>query len=150
MSQLESLKDTKASRVQRKRVGRGIGSGMGKTACRGTKGAKSRSGYKRRLGTEGGALPLFKKLPTRGFSNARFRRRLDAVNLELIEQQFNDGEIVNIDTLTDKGLLSGPSYGVKILSEGTITKKLTFEVHSLSKVAREKLEEAKIEFKLLI
>lgn len=149
MSQLECLKDTTSVSRKSKRVGRGIGTGKGKTCGRGQKGAGSRSGYKRRYGKEGGQFPLYMKLPTRGFTRGRFQKRLDSINLALIDKMFEDGEIVNIDTLTGKGLISGPSHGVKILGEGSISKKVIFEVHSVSKSAKEKIEESKLEIKLL-
>jgi len=148
MITLESLQNSIRGRRKCKRVGRGIGSGIGKTCRRGQKGAGARSGYKRRLGYEGGQFRLFAKLPIRGFSNARFRVELDIVNLSQIQDAYEDGEVVNEQTLADRGLLSGRTNGVKVLGEGELTKKVTFEVHSLSKTAREKLQKAKIAFEL--
>ncbi|MBS4167437.1 50S ribosomal protein L15 [Parachlamydia sp. AcF125] len=148
MITLGTLKNDLRGRKQVRRVGRGIGSGVGKTCGRGQKGAGARSGYKRRLGYEGGQFRLFAKLPIRGFSNARFRKELDVVNLSQIEQAYQDGEVVNAETLASKGLLSGRTYGIKILGDGELTKKVSFEVHSLSATARDKLQKAKIKFQL--
>ncbi len=89
MTTLDNLQNTTRPYKRRKRVGRGIGSKLGKTCGRGEKGAGARAGYKRRLGKEGGNLPLFMKLPIRGFSNARFRRAYDAINLEQINEVFS-------------------------------------------------------------
>ncbi len=132
-----------------KRVGRGPGSGKGKTCGRGNKGAGSRSGYKRRWGYEGGQMRLHMKTPKRGFSNARFRQELDTINLYQLEQVFEDGDVVNEDTLRANGLLSGPSYGIKLLGDGELTKKVTIEINEISASAREKLTHAKIEFKTI-
>ncbi len=132
---------------KRNRLGRGPGSGLGKTSGRGEKGAGSRSGYKRRHTYEGGGVRLFQKLPTRGFSNARFRRPVDTVNLEQLEDIYQDGDVVNIDTLRQRGFVSGPSYGVKLLAQGELTKKVTIELNAFSKTAIEKLEAAKIKYK---
>lgn len=131
---------------KRNRVGRGPGSGLGKTCGRGEKGAGSRSGYKRRDTYEGGGVRFFMKLPTRGFTNARFQKKYDTVNLRLIENLFHDGEVVNIDSLRLRGLISGTTNGVKLLAHGDITKKVTFELNSFSKSAIIKLEAAKIKF----
>jgi large subunit ribosomal protein L15 len=146
MHKLHSLKNTTKVIKSRRRVGRGIGSGLGKTCGRGEKGAGSRSGYKRRLGYEGGQFRLFMKLPIRGFSNARFRKRLDSINLGQIEEMYSDGEVVNVDTLRQHGYISGRSHGLKILGEGELTKKVTIEADKYSASAHEKLQKAKISF----
>lgn len=148
MIQLDKLKDLSRERKPRKRVGRGPGSGVGKTCGRGEKGAGSRSGYKRRYGYEGGQLPLYRKLPCRGFSNARFRKPYDVVNLGQLDAMFNDGEVVSAETLTAKGFISGPTYGIKVLGEGELKKKVTLDVEDISETAREKLEKAKIKYTL--
>lgn len=132
---------------KRTRVGRGPGSGLGKTCGRGEKGAGSRSGYKRRLTYEGGAMRLFMKLPTRGFTNARFKFKYDSINLKQIEDNFNDGDTVTLETLKLKGFLSGPTNGVKLLAHGEITKKVTIILDAFSRSAIEKLEAAKIHYK---
>lgn len=134
---------------KRNRLGRGPGSGLGKTSGRGEKGAGSRSGYKRRYTYEGGQFRLFQKLPTRGFSRARFRKPLDVVNLNNLDKLFKDGDKVTLEALKSKGWLTGPSYGVKLLGHGELTKKLTIELHDFSKSAVEKLEKAGVTFKKL-
>lgn len=146
MFTLDQLKNTTRPSKNRKRVGRGLGSKSGKTSGRGEKGAGARAGYKRRHGKEGGNMPLFMKLPIRGFNNARFRRAYDVVNLEQLNHLFEDGETVSIETLRERGLVSGPSHGIKLLGGGNLTKKLKIVVHSLSANAREKLTQAKISF----
>lgn len=148
MITLNKLENSTRGRRKCKRVGRGIGSGIGKTCRRGQKGAGARSGYKRRLGYEGGQFRLFAKLPIRGFSNARFRKVLDIVNLQQIQKAFEDGDVINAETLSKKGLISGRTNGIKILGEGELTKKVTIEVYSLSKTTQEKLHKAKIKFNL--
>ena len=146
---LQSLENTSRPYKRCKRVGRGIGSGLGKTCGRGVKGAGSRSGYKRRDRYEGGQIPLYRKLPERGFSNVRFQRRLDAINLGQLDVLFEDGDVVSLETLRETGFLKGSSYGVKILSEGELTKKVTVQVHALSKQAEEKLKNAGIAYEIL-
>lgn len=146
MHTLNTLKNTHAKRQNKKRIGRGHGSGWGKTSGRGHKGAGSRSGYKRRLGYEGGQFRLFMKLPIRGFSNARFRKPLDTVNLDQIEEMFNDGETVSEETLREHGFISGQSYGIKVLGNGELTKKVEIEADAFSRSATEKLKKNKIKF----
>lgn len=148
MISLDKLKNTTRPTKARKRVGRGLGSKLGKTCGRGEKGAGARSGYKRRYGKEGGNMPLFMKIPIRGFNNARFRRAYDVVNLEQLNAMFNDGDIVNVETLRDRGFISGPTHGIKLLGKGELTKKLKIHVHALSDSAREKLTHAKIAFEV--
>jgi len=135
-------------RKKRKRVGRGTGSGMGKTSGRGEKGAGSRSGYKRRLGYEGGQFRLFMKLPERGFSNVRFAKRLDTINLGQIDTLFEDGETVDEQSLRKRGFFNGKTYGIKLLGKGELTKKVTIEVDDISVGARDKLRKSKISFSL--
>lgn len=147
MITLGSLKDISRDRKARIRVGRGPGSGKGKTCGRGEKGAGSRSGYKRRYGYEGGQFRMFMKLPIRGFSNARFAKEFDTVNLDQIERMFEDGEVVNRDVLIERGFLRGKGHGLKILGKGEIKKKVTIEADAISAGAREKLQQAKIAFK---
>jgi len=146
MISLGTLKNTHLKRKKPKRVGRGIGSGLGKTCGRGEKGAGARSGWKRRDTYEGGQMRLFQKLPFRGFSNARFRRPLEVINLSEIENAYNDGEVVNVITLSQKGLISGSIYGVKLLAKGEITKKVSIELDDASDAAIEKLRQAKIKY----
>lgn len=149
MINLSTLTDTTRERKTPKRVGRGQGSKLGKTCGRGEKGAGSRSGYKRRWGKEGGNMPLFMKLPIRGFNNARFRKAYDVVNLAQIEVAYKDGETVNIQTLRDRGFISGPSHGLKILANGEISKKVTIQAHAISDGARAKLAEAKVTVEII-
>lgn len=127
-------------RSKRKRVGRGPGSGVGKTSGRGIKGAGARSGYKRRLGTIGGGMPLHMRLPTRGFTRGTFQKKLDQINLGQIEQMYNDGETVSVDSLRQKNFIKGVCHGVKVLGEGSLTKKLKFEGVTFSRSAKEKLK----------
>lgn len=149
MISLSNLTNTTRPKKKAKRLGRGIGSGNGKTCGRGEKGSGSRSGYKMRLGYEGGQFRTFMKMPTRGFSNARFRKTYDIVNLGQIEQAFEDGDMVNAQTLADKGFLSGTTYGIKILGDGDLRKKVTIEVAALSRTAQEKLQQSGISFTLV-
>jgi large subunit ribosomal protein L15 len=149
MTSLHSLTNSSATRKKSKRVGRGISSGKGKTCGRGYKGQGSRSGAKRRLGYEGGQFRTFMKLPIRGFSRARFQTNLDTVNLYQIDRMYQDGETVNIDTLMEKGFLSGKSYGLKILGEGELTKKVKIEAQAFTKSAMDKLTKANIEINTL-
>lgn len=148
MTTLHSLKNTTRPRKARRRVGRGIGSGLGKTSGRGEKGAGSRSGYKRRWGYEGGQMRLHMKLPERGFSNFRFRRPYHTINLREIEMSYEDGETVNLETLMERGFISGPTYGVKLLGSGELTKKVTIELDDISEAALRKLDERKVSYKI--
>lgn len=149
MMKLNNLKDVSRERKKRKRVGRGVGSGIGKTCGRGEKGAGSRSGYKRRLGYEGGQFRLYMKLPIRGFSNARFSQELEVVNLSQINAMYEDGETVNAQTLSEKGFLRGRIRGVKILGNGELTKKVKIETTAISSSAQDKLQKAKISVEIV-
>lgn len=142
MISLEGLKNTHRPTKTRMRVGRGPGSGKGKTSGRGEKGMGSRSGAKRRLGYEGGQFRTFMKLPIRGFSNVRFQKKLDSINLEQIDDLYKDGETVSLETLRQRGFISGKSHGIKVLGKGELTKKVTLEVDAVSESAREKLQKA--------
>ncbi len=150
MITLSTLANTHRAKDKIQRVGRGPGSKRGKTCCRGAKGDKARSGYKRRYGYEGGQLPLYRKLPCRGFSNARFRSRPVSINLSTIDKLFHDGEVVNVETLFDKGYASRRQVvgGLKILAHGDLSKKVTIEADEISQGAREKLEKKNISFSL--
>jgi large subunit ribosomal protein L15 len=129
---------------KRKRVGRGPGSGKGKTCGRGHKGAGSRSGATGsiRAGTEGGQMPLFRRWPKRGFSNAEFRKHFAIVNLKAIEARFADGAEVNAQTLAEVGLIRSLKLPVKILGEGELTKKLNVTAAKVSQAAKEKIAKA--------
>jgi large subunit ribosomal protein L15 len=141
---LNELKNSSRPYQRRKLLGRGVGSKRGKTCCRGHKGAGSRSGWKSRARYEGGQLPLYRKLPERGFSNAGFRKRLDSINLGDIDRWYEDGEVVNLLTLREKNIFKGVSYGLKVLGHGELTKKVTIEANALSEKAQEKLQQAGI------
>ncbi len=150
MMKLSELSNTHRPKKKVQRVGRGVGSKRGKTCGRGNKGDKSRRGYQNRFGQEGGQVPLYKKIPTRGFSNARFRIPMYAVNLDRVEKFFNDGETVNVQSLQQKGLIPRRiKGGIKILSQGQLTKKVSVEAHAFSAAAREKLEQAGISFNVI-
>lgn len=138
---LHSLKNSSRPHKRRKLLGRGPGSGLGKTCGRGQKGDGARSGYKRRYGYIGGGVPVHKSTPTRGFSNVRFARKLDVVNLDQIEAMYNEGECVSLETLKEKGFLKGHSHGIKVLANGKLSKKVTFQVEAFSKAAEAKLKE---------
>ncbi len=144
MLTLDNLKNTSRPAKRRKLLGRGVGCKKGKTCGRGHKGAGARSGYKRRYGAVGGGVPLHKRCPTRGFSNAKFKRSFDVVNLGELEKLFKDGETVSLESLREKGFLKGTSNGVKILADGTLTKKVKFQVEAISAGAKEKLKSAGI------
>lgn len=147
MVTLGSLKNTTRPRKTVKRVGRGLGSGLGKTCGRGEKGAGSRSGYKRRHTYEGGQFRMFMKMPIRGFNNARFRTEYEAINLSQIDAMFENGDVVNAKTLAEKGYLKGRGKLVKVLGNGELTKKVTIEADAFSETAKQKLQHAKIAFK---
>ncbi|BBI17288.1 50S ribosomal protein L15 [Neochlamydia sp. S13] len=149
MTSLDKLQDVSRERKKRRRVGRGIGSGLGKTCGRGEKGAGSRSGYKRRLGYEGGQFRLFMKLPIRGFSNARFSNKYETINLGQINEMYSDGETVNAQTLAEKGFVRGKIRGIKILGDGELNKKVKIEVKAVSSAAQEKLQKAKIAIEIV-
>lgn len=123
-----------------KRKGRGAGTGNGKTAGRGHKGQKARSGGGVRVGFEGGQMPLARRIPKRGFHNI-FAKPLEIVNLSALNA-FNDGDTVTAQVLLDKGILSKCPYGYKVLGNGKITKKLTVEASAFSKSAQEAIEAA--------
>ena len=137
---LSELKPAAGSRQKSFRKGRGHGSGNGKTAGRGHKGQKARSGGGIRPGFEGGQMPLYRRLPKRGFK-CRNTKRIVAINVSLLNV-FEDGAVVDIQALKSKGLVSNPRDGVKILGEGKIGKKLTVQVNAFSKTAEDKITEA--------
>ena len=123
-----------------KRKGRGHGSGNGKTGGRGHKGQKARSGGKVRVGFEGGQMPLVRRVPKRGFNNI-FAKPLTAVNLAALNC-FEDGAVVDAAALIEKGVIANCPYGLKVLSTGTVTKKLTVKAAAFSESAKEKIEQA--------
>lgn len=122
-------------RKERKRVGRGIGSGHGKTSGRGHKGAGSRSGHKNRVGFEGGQMPLARRVAKRGFSNKQFTVPVAEVNLKDLEATFDDGAVVDIAALRSHGLAANGKVAVRILGEGELTKKLVVHANHFSQSA---------------
>lgn len=138
---LHELKSTPGSRRKPTRKGQGIGSGLGKTAGRGHKGQKARSGGGVRPGFEGGQMPLQRRMPKRGFTNAPFKKELIAVNLEKLNR-FENGTEVTPETLLDARVIRKIGDGVKILGEGNLEKTLTIKAHAFSKSAVEKIESA--------
>lgn len=138
---LTDVKKSSTFHTPRKRVGRGIGSGLGKTSGRGQKGRKSRAGYSRRLSYEGGQMPLFRRLPKVGFSNARFAVPVTVVNIEDLNR-FRKGTDVGPDELRKEGLVKGRLDRLKILGCGTLKKALTVRAHAFSASASAKIAEA--------
>ena len=138
---LSNLTNVPGARHRRKRVGRGCGSGMGKTSTRGHKGQNARKGHKQKLGFEGGQMPLVRRLPKRGFNNARFRVEALAVNVSTLEKLFNAGDEITIESLAAKGLTDNKRPRVKILATGELTKKFTVKV-PCSAAAKAKIEAA--------
>jgi len=138
---LNNLAAPAGARKKRKVVGRGTGSGHGKTCCRGHKGQGSRSGGGVSRGFEGGQMPLYRRLPKRGFSNARFKTEYEIVNLGRLNC-FKDGATVTPKTLRKQGLIRGRRAGVKILSDGELKVKLHVQAHRFSKKAAEKIQQA--------
>ena len=134
---LHDLSPAPGSNPKAYRKGRGKGSGNGTTAGRGQKGQKARSGGGVRVGFEGGQMPLVRRLPKRGFNNI-FAKRLEIVNLSSLNK-FEDGATVNVCDLLEKGILSKCEHGVKILGNGTLTKKLTVRASAFSASAKEKI-----------
>ncbi len=124
-------------RKQRKRVGRGIGSGHGKTSGRGHKGAGSRSGHKNRLGFEGGQMPLARRVAKRGFSNKQFALTVAEINLKDLERVFDQDAVIDIVALRQHGLASNGKISVRILGDGTLTKRLVVHANHFSRSAEE-------------
>jgi large subunit ribosomal protein L15 len=136
--QLHDLAPAPGSRKNRKKVGRGPGSGMGKTSTRGHKGLKARSGGNVRPGFEGGQMPIYRRLPKRGFFNI-FKTNNAILNVTDLDR-FEDGATIDIDSLRDAGMVKGRVDGVKILGMGEITKKFLLKNILVSKTAKEKIE----------
>ncbi len=137
---LNELKPPEGSRKNRKRIGRGVASGHGRTSGRGHKGQLSRSGAKRKYGYEGGQMPLQRRVPKFGFTNI-FKKQFQIVNVEQLEI-FSDGETINKDTLLKSGIINKKSIDVKILGRGEVKKPLTIEAEAFSKTAIEKITSA--------
>lgn len=138
---MHDLTPAVGARTSEKRLGRGIGSGTGKTSGKGHKGQWARSGGGVRIGFEGGQMPLMRRIPKRGFDN-NWRKVYSVINLKDLEK-FEDGAVVNADTLLQMGILSKVEpYGVKVLGDGEITKKLTVQANKFSKSAEEKIKKS--------
>lgn len=137
--EMQDLRPAYGSTSTRRRVGRGIGSGLGKTAGKGHKGQKARSGGKIRRGFEGGQTPLYRRIPKRGFNNAVFTTEYAIINVSDLEK-FENGIVVNMELLLNEGIIRNPKAGLKVLGNGTLTKKLTVEAKKVSNSAREKIE----------
>ncbi len=127
---------------KRKRIGRGPGSGHGKTSGRGHNGYFSRSGSSRRRGFAGGQMPLARVIAKRGFNNNEFADKVLAINVSTLDAKFQDGDVVNPQTLAERGLAKGAFDLVKVLGDGDLSKKLTVQVHRFSRSAEEKIQQA--------
>ena len=139
---IQSLKPAENSRFHEKRLGRGIGSGLGKTSGKGHKGQNARSGGGVRVGFEGGQMPLVRKLPRRGFKNADFKKVYSIVNLSQLNK-FDENSVVDEKALIEKGIFSKiEEYGVKVLGSGKLEKPLTVKAHKFSESAMKKIKKA--------
>ena len=136
---LHTVHPNEGATFSKKRLGRGVGSGLGKTSGKGHKGQNARSGGGVRPGFEGGQLPLFRRLPKRGFSNAKFKTVYAVINLSDLNK-FEDGAIVTPEILKEMGILKNQLNGVKILGNGKLEKKLTVKAHKFSESAKESIE----------
>jgi len=139
---LHSLQNVKGARHRRKRLGRGHGSGLGKTSGKGHKGQMARSGHKRKEGFEGGQMPFFRTVPKRGFKNPN-RKTFAPVNLAFLEAKFDEGAEVTPEAIREAGLANGHAFsGIKILGDGELSKKLNVTAHKFSASAKAKIEAA--------
>lgn len=139
--ELHTLKAGPGANKKPKRVARGHGSGNGKTAGRGHKGQKSRSGYSRKMGFEGGQMPLNRRLPKRGFYHEK-RRPFAEINIDVLADKFADGDLITTEMLQERGIVKTECAGVKLLGRGEITKKFTIRVEQASASAKAKVEQA--------
>lgn len=138
---LNQLAATQGSTKVSKRIGRGHGSGQGKTAGKGHKGQNARSGGGVRPGFEGGQMPLQRRIPKRGFNNI-FAKKYVSINIGTLNSRFEDGAVIDTQALLDTGVIKNSRDGVKILSNGEVNKKLTVKATAFSKAAKEKIEAA--------
>lgn len=138
---LNNLKPATGSTHKKKRVGRGPGSGLGKTAGRGHKGQKSRSGYSSKIGFEGGQMPLQRRLPKRGFTNI-FKKEWLEISLAKLEENFNAGDEVTPEILHERGLIKKAKHDLVILGSGEVSKAFKISAHRFTKSAKEKIEKA--------
>ena len=138
---LHELSPAAGSKKEVKRIGRGPGSGQGKTAGKGHKGQKARAGRGMQVGFEGGQMPLQRRLPKRGFVN-KFAKNIVSVNVGTLNAKFDDGAVIDVEALKAAGIIKNRFDGVKILSNGEVTKKFTVKVDAYSGAAKEKIEAA--------
>ncbi|CAN5453485.1 50S ribosomal protein L15 [soil metagenome] len=138
---LNSVRPAKGSTHKKKRLGRGPGSGLGKTAGRGEKGQKSRSGYSRKIGFEGGQMPLHRRLPKRGFTNI-FKKRWIEVSIGALDRHFGTDEEVTPELLHERGMIKKAKHDVVVLGNGELSKALRISAHRFTKSARQKIENA--------
>ena len=138
---LNNLSPAKGSTHKKKRVGRGPGSGLGKTAGKGHKGQKSRSGYSSKIGFEGGQMPLQRRLPKRGFTNI-FKTKWLEISLAKLEENFNAGDEITPEILHERGLIKKSKHDVVVLGTGDISKALKISAHRFTKTAKDKIEKA--------
>lgn len=136
---LSSLKPPAGQTKNRKRVGRGMGSGHGKTSTRGSKGQHAGTGFSQKRGFEGGQMPLHRRLPKRGFTNI-FKKEYAIINLGVLEKL--EGDSFTVDSLQQLGMVKKLGEGLKVLGSGTLTRKITVEAHHFSKSALEKIQKA--------
>ena len=139
---LHDLSPVRGSKRAAKRLGQGIGSGTGKTAGKGNKGHKSRTGGGVRPGFEGGQMPLARRVPKRGFNNARFAKEYQIVNLESLTEKFESGREITVQDLYNAGLVRTLSQPVKVLADGEVDRPFTVRVNAISQSARQKIEAA--------
>lgn len=138
---LNNLHPAKGSTHKKKRIGRGPGSGTGKTAGKGHKGQKSRSGYSHKIGFEGGQMPLQRRLPKRGFTNI-FKKEWIEISLAKIEENFQAGEEVTPEILHERGLIKKAKHDLVVLGTGEVSKTLNISAHRFTKTAKDKIEKA--------
>ncbi len=134
------LKPAEGSKRRPKRIGRGLGSGHGRTSTKGHKGQKARSGGAKGPGFEGGQMPLQRRIPKRGFSNALFKKEYAIVNLDDINKIIDEVEVITPEILLQKGIINKLKSGLKVLGNGDINKAITIKTHAISKTARQKIE----------
>lgn len=141
MVRVNDLKPKNGSVHKKKRLGTGQGSGHGQTSTRGQKGQKSRSGEPKRIGFEGGQMPILRRIPKKGFNNKAFAKKYEIVKISTLEKYFKDGESINPSLLKEKGITSTVGF-IKILGDGDLNKKINVSAHSFSKSAKDKIEKA--------
>ena len=145
---LHELMQNAGAKQERRRVGRGMGSGLGKTSGRGEKGQKARSGVSIPATFEGGQLPLYRRLPKRGFSNAQFKIKYATINVSDLNK-FEDGTVVTPELLKETGLIKNQLDGIKVLGNGTLEKKLTIKANKFSREAVSKIEKSGSKYEVM-